>query len=71
MTPFSIIVPVFNEEEILQPNVVRLLRYCDGLDTPYEIIVVSNGSTDRSDAIGTSIAREHHQVKFFSLPEKG
>ena len=71
MTPFSIIVPVFNEEEILQANIARLLRYCEGLDRPCEIIIVSNGSTDSSDAIGTSLAREHHQVKFFSLPEKG
>lgn len=71
MTPFSIIVPVFNEEEILHVNIARLLRHCDDLNTPYEIIIVSNGSTDTSDDIGRSLARQYHQVKCFTLPVKG
>ena len=71
MTPFSIFVPVYNEEGILRQNIETLIRYCDDLDSPYEIIVVSNGSTDTSDDIGESLTSQFIQIKYFSLPEKG
>ncbi len=71
MTPFSIIVPVYNEEAILRRSIQTLIQYADNLDSGYEIIVVSNGSTDTSDVIGAALARQHAQVKYYSIPEKG
>ena len=71
MTPYSIFVPVYNEEEILRQNIETLIRYCKRLATPYEIIVVSNGSIDASDDIGGALSHQFNQIKYFSLPEKG
>ena len=71
MKPFSIIVPVYNEEEILQANIETLIGYCRNLGTSYDIVIVSNGSTDKSDIIGESLAGRFGHVKYFSLPEKG
>jgi len=71
MTPFSIIVPVYNEEAILRRSIQTLIQYADSLDSRYEIIVVSNGSTDASDVIGKALVRQHAQVKYYSIPEKG
>jgi glycosyltransferase involved in cell wall biosynthesis len=71
MTPFSIIIPVYNEEEILQQNMEILVRHCDGLGTPYEILIVGNGSTDDSDKIGDSLSGQFSHVRYFSLPERG
>jgi glycosyltransferase involved in cell wall biosynthesis len=66
MKPYTIIVPVFNEEEILKTNITRLIEQADRLKTPYEIIVVSNGSTDRTEELGRKLP-----VTFFAVPEKG
>lgn len=71
MTPFTVIVPVYNEEEILERNAGKLLAYCDGLGTPYEIVIVSNGSTDDSVRIGQALRQKYPQFKFITLPEKG
>ena len=71
MGPFSIIVPVYNEEEILKKNVERLISYCGSLGLPYEIVIVSNGSTDSSLKIGLDLQQKYSQLRFFSLPKRG
>lgn len=71
MKPFTIIVPVYNEEELLWQNTLKLINYAKNLQTPYEIIIVSNGSTDASERIGEELQLKHSEVKFYSLPERG
>ena len=71
MKPFTIIVPVFNEEEILITNVERLITYNLLLKTSFEIICVSNGSTDNSAALGQQLQSQLAHFKFISLPERG
>jgi glycosyltransferase involved in cell wall biosynthesis len=71
MQPFTIIVPVFNEEEILKKNTETLIAYSDKLGVPYEIVLASNGSDDGSLRIGPELQKPHPQVKFFHLPDKG
>lgn len=46
----SVVIPVYNEEAGLQALFDRLYPALDGLDTPYEIILVDDGSRDRSAA---------------------
>jgi glycosyltransferase involved in cell wall biosynthesis len=71
MEPFSIIVPVYNEEEILERNTEVLIDHANSLALPYEIIIVSNGSTDASRKIGSNLQKRFSQVKFFELPQRG
>jgi glycosyltransferase involved in cell wall biosynthesis len=71
LQPFSVVIPVFNEEAILVDNVRRLVDYLDQLHTPYEIIIGSNGSTDRTPELGRQLQRQYSDLKFFHLPEKG
>ena len=42
----SIVVPVYNEEDVLPLLVARLRPVADGLGTPYEVVAVDDGSTD-------------------------
>ncbi len=49
--PLSIIVPAFNEEARLSSTLERLLAYFDGDASLTEILVVSDGSTDATEAI--------------------
>lgn len=45
---YSIVVPIFNEEETLPELTRRLAALFDRLDGPAEVIYVDDGSTDRS-----------------------
>mgnify|MGYP000041114180 CR=1 FL=1 len=44
----SIVIPLYNEEENIGPLYAQLKEALDGLGRSYEIIVVDDGSTDRS-----------------------
>ena len=44
----SIIVPVYNEESLVEELVSRLKSVCDGLNRSYEIVIVDDGSDDGS-----------------------
>ena len=70
-TPFTVGIPVLNEEAILVPNTERLLAFLDGIGREYEVIIGSNGSTDSTTAIGVDLSRRFANVTFFHLPEKG
>ena len=44
----SIVIPLFNEEESVEPLYAQLQEALESLERNYEIIVVDDGSTDRS-----------------------
>jgi glycosyltransferase involved in cell wall biosynthesis len=52
----SIILPVYNEVDNLQPEVDRIRESMDASDLRYEIIVVDDGSTDGSAELAQAIA---------------
>jgi undecaprenyl-phosphate 4-deoxy-4-formamido-L-arabinose transferase len=47
----SIVIPVFNEEEVLEALFARLYPALDALGTSYEIVFVNDGSRDKSAAM--------------------
>jgi len=47
----SVVIPVYNEEEVLQALFDRLYPALDRMAVPYEVIFVNDGSRDRSAAI--------------------
>jgi undecaprenyl-phosphate 4-deoxy-4-formamido-L-arabinose transferase len=62
----SVVIPVFNEEENLDELVERLVRTCDALERSYEIILVDDGSRDRSpERIQAAIQK--HPGKFVGV----
>jgi glycosyltransferase involved in cell wall biosynthesis len=67
----SLFIPLYNEEEILEENVGRLLDYLPTLASRYEIILGSNGSTDSTPEIGQRLSADHSEVCFFHLPVRG
>ncbi len=71
MTPFTIGIPVYNEEAILGANTERLLAFLDGIGPEYEILIGSNGSTDATTTLGVDLSRRFPHVSFFHLPERG
>src|SRR5262245_39921060 len=71
VTPFTVGIPVYNEEAILVPNTERLIAFLEGLGRGYEVLIGSNGSTDSTTALGADLSRRFSQVTFFHLPERG
>ena len=71
MKPFSVFIPVYNEEDILISNTERLITYLDKLQVHYEIIIGSNGSKDRTPALAEVLADKYPRVEFFHIKDKG
>ena len=44
----SIVVPVFNEVDLIEELLSRIKKVCEGLRRTYEIVIVDDGSTDGS-----------------------
>ncbi len=68
MKTFSVIIPVYNVEEYLEPCIDSVLgqQYED-----YEIILVDDGSTDGSGQICDRYAQQHPQVRVIHQSNKG
>jgi dolichol-phosphate mannosyltransferase len=63
----SVVVPLLNEEAVLEQTYARLKAELDGLGESYEIIFVDDGSTDRSRAILTARALADPAVRLVVL----
>lgn len=63
----SLIVPVYNEEEVLELSFSRMDAVMREIGYPYEIIYVNDGSRDGSMKILRKIAKEHPYVKVRSF----
>jgi len=73
MPNFSVLIPVYNEEEILEPSVGKLMNFLESQGLyEYQIVVCSNGSTDKTDEIGAALQKKYpDKFKFISIPERG
>lgn len=58
----SVIIPVFNEEENLEELGERLVRTLEGMNRTFEVILVDDGSSDRSWELLTQLHQQHPQV---------
>ncbi len=63
----SIIIPAFNEESIIGSTIDDVTRHFQSRRFPFEIIVVSDGSTDHTDEIVLQIARTNGSVRLIRL----
>lgn len=72
MKSASIIIPVYNEEEIITENTEKLVKFLDGLGMEYEIIIYNNGSTDSTAEKGTGLEKKFpKKVRFFHIDKRG
>lgn len=63
----SIVAPCYNEEEVLPEFLRRSIAAAEKLGLPYEIIVVDDGSSDRTWKLMKEAARGHLQVQAIKL----
>jgi dolichol-phosphate mannosyltransferase len=69
----SVVVPCYNEEDVLAELRRRLVAVCESLGVPFEIVLVDDGSSDRTRGmiedfvtedgrfVGVFLSRNHGQ----------
>jgi glycosyltransferase involved in cell wall biosynthesis len=66
------VIPAFNEEARLPPTVERLAAFLGRGPTWFEIIVVDDGSTDRTVAVARGLAESHPSLRVIATaPNRG
>ena len=62
---FSIIIPVFNEESIIQESLHQLFRNLKQSfrKAVYEVIVSENGSTDRTNTVLIKLQKKYKNIR--------
>src|SRR5665811_500879 len=63
----TIIVPLYNEEEVLKSFHTRLISTLAGIDKPVKILYVDDGSVDNSCSILTELQQGDARVTLLSL----
>ena len=65
----SIVIPVYNEEDILAQSVRDLVQGCDAHDISYELVLCENGSKDRTVEIAEQLCEDFQTVHLLRYPE--
>jgi glycosyltransferase involved in cell wall biosynthesis len=66
----SIVIPIYNEESILEASVTELIAELELAGLDFEIVLAENGSRDRTVAIAEQLAeRWPGHLRWFSYPE--
>src|SRR5438270_6922408 len=63
----SIVIPIFNEEEVLGALLERLRPALEQMGHDFEVIFVDDGSRDGSLAILTALANSDSRIKLLSF----
>ena len=66
---FSIVIPIYNEEEILEESSNKIFSLCKKMKIDFEIIFSENGSTDKTKEIAEELTNKHPEIKIISNPE--
>jgi glycosyltransferase involved in cell wall biosynthesis len=70
--PFlSVVIPAYNEERRLPASLEALLAFLASQPFAFEIVVVENGSGDRTLALARDFAQRDPRVRVFSEPRRG
>ncbi|SHE78473.1 glycosyltransferase family 2 protein [Desulforamulus putei] len=64
---YSIVVPVFNEEEVIAVTYERLKKVMDTTGRPYELLFVNDGSKDKTAQILSQICQQDTNVKLINF----
>lgn len=69
--PLSIILPAHNEQDRLPDSLTRILGFLAAQSLEAEIIVVENGSTDRTAEVAETFARKHPALRVLRESRRG
>lgn len=71
-TPYiSLVLPAYNEERRLPATLQKLTQFCRASSVPFEVIVVDDGSTDRTRDIVKEMMKENAFIRLIQNPHSG
>ena len=59
---FSIVIPIYNEEDILTESINNILSICERTSVEYEIIISENGSTDNTKNLARDFEQNNSKI---------
>jgi glycosyltransferase involved in cell wall biosynthesis len=68
MIELSVVVPIYNEAEVIEASINSLLNWLAGIDVSWELILVDDGSTDDTKTI---ISRQQNVRLISHSPNQG
>ncbi len=66
----SLILPVFNEERVIEKSIQRLLRYFKGKGWDFELIFVEDGCSDNTISIVDRYGLNESRIKIINIPHR-
>ncbi len=63
---FSVVVPIYNEQEIVLSSCYKIYEMCEKMDLDFEIIFSENGSTDKTLTLINDFSSEREECKVIS-----
>jgi glycosyltransferase involved in cell wall biosynthesis len=68
----TIVIPVYNEEKILEKSIIKVYNYCKkNVKYNWKIVIADNASNDKTREIGMKISKKLQAVQYFYLNKKG
>lgn len=68
----TVIVPIYNEESVIEESVTRLIKELKLLNKEWELILVNDGSTDNTLNILHDLAKKEERIRILSYtPNRG
>ncbi|MFP4053223.1 MAG: glycosyltransferase family 2 protein [Phycisphaerae bacterium] len=64
---YSVVVPFYNEQDIVEKLTRRIVKVMESLDHSYELILVNDGSRDGTAEVLTDLALEDGHITFVDL----
>ena len=64
----SVVLPVYNEERVLDESLDAICGFLGGLDVPFEVVAVDDGSRDASRRLLDEHAADDPRLKIHALP---
>jgi glycosyltransferase involved in cell wall biosynthesis len=69
MEPYlSVVIPAYNEQSNLRETVIVVANKLDELKTSFEIVIVNDGSTDRTRPIAEELSNEDGRIRLINHP---
>lgn len=69
MNELSVFFPAYNEEDNIEKTVLDAREVLERLNLEYEIIIINDGSVDRTGEVAARLEREHPEIRAINHPQ--